>query len=173
MGVPVKIVRKFLDGELSRDDLRKYVRPVARKTIVGLQLSMWLIDADGLPERPWRLDPSEKFTCTKLNCKNLTVGTCVLRQQISDVQRNRAASYRGQGSQYPHCVTEHCEQGRGIRLALGNGIRIPWAGAGAGQRFEKMRSVIEQSDARKRLARVGLLEKVRTLDVDEDPHDEK
>lgn len=172
MAIPVAIVRKVLSGELPMAFLRSYVMPVARATPTGLQLSLWVVDQDGLAARPWKLDPALEFRCQSLGC-TLKVGTCVLRQQISDAQRTRTAS-RGQGTQYPHCVTERCAQGRGIRLALGPGIHIPWSGIGQGKRLQAGLSPQQKRSQREAQARqqaAGLLDEVTVLDVDEDPNE--
>jgi hypothetical protein len=134
------------------------------------QLALWVRDADGLPERPWRVGPESVVLCAALKC-TVPARVCVVRQLASEVQRTQDR-HRGEASDYPRCVTERCAQGRGIREALDPCAQVAWRGTGLGGRVRRERPRGEraaQDAARERQARVGLLEQVRMLDVDPDP----
>jgi hypothetical protein len=127
------------------------------------QLALWVVDADGLPPRPWRVHPHDLVGCATLHAI-VPAHVCVARQLASEVQRTND-TWRGQGSSYPSCVTERCAQGRGIREAMDPGAHVTWRGHGAGGRVEKRRSDLpEQYRARLRLAAVGLLDETPTID---------
>lgn len=98
------------------------------------QLVFWSVDADGLPPRPWRIEPDDVFDCVALGCKGLSARTCVARQQATDAQRTQQAS-RGQGTDYPLCDSRKCAQGRAIREALEPRMAARWRGVGPGGRF--------------------------------------
>jgi hypothetical protein len=130
------------------------------------QSTLWVVDADGLPPRPWRVEPLDTVSCVALHCE-VAAHVCVARQIASDVQRTRQSS-RGQGFDYPSCVTERCAQGRGIRAALSPDAQSAWHGEGRGGRLAPRRSDLsQQHTARQRLAAVGLLD--LTPSVDEPP----
>lgn len=101
------------------------------------QRTLWTIDAEGLPPRPWRLQPDDVFRCQALGC-DVDARRCVMRQLVSQVQRTRDG-WRGQASEYPSCVTETCAQGRGVREALDPGAGISFRGVGPGGRFQAER----------------------------------
>ncbi len=107
--------------------------------------------------------------CATLGCPVLAA-VCVARQKASDVQRTQD-SHRGEASEYPSCVSERCAQGRGVRLALDPHAEVAWRGEGFGRRtsFRSRNKQALQNAARARLERAGLLEEVRTLDIDPDP----
>lgn len=133
------------------------------------QLVLWAQDAPDLPPRPWRIGPEFTFRCAALG-STVCAGDCVRRQQVSDLQRTRD-TWRGEGSEYPACVTERCAQGRGIRLAVDADVHFRRVGPGKRQRA--LRSDLRaQSVARKRMQTAGLLEEERILDVTPDPVDE-
>lgn len=135
------------------------------------QLALWVVDADGLPARPWRLYAESPVACSTLKC-TLYAAQCVARQQASDLQRTKD-TWRGEASNYPHCVTEKCAQGRGVREALAPAERPSWRGAGPGGRFERSRRDVEDlARARDRQRRAGLLEGVPTIDGPDDPAEE-
>lgn len=100
------------------------------------QSTLWVQDAPELPARPWRVSERYEFHCVALNCQHMTAHNCALRQAVTERQRTLQAS-RGQGTEYPHCDTLKCAQGRGIREALGPGVNVTWHGAGPGGRFER------------------------------------
>lgn len=94
----------------------------------------------------------------------MMLGTCVARQQVSDLQRTRDTE-RGQAPEYPSCQTDRCATGRAIRALL-DPQRKGWRGVGPGGRFLPMRSDLAQQEAaRQRQAAAGLLEDVPTLDA--------
>jgi hypothetical protein len=143
------------------ESIRLQRQPRARG-LLGL-LALWVRDADGLPERPWRVQPNDVVACVTLDC-TVPAHVCVARQLASDVQRTRD-TWRGQGSEYPSCVTARCAQGRGIREALDRNATVAWRGEGPGGRLSRLRSDLqEQHAARSRLALVGLLDDARTVD---------
>lgn len=127
------------------------------------QLSLWVVDADGLPPRPWRLAPDATVECRTLKC-TLAACRCVARQMASDVQRTKD-TWRGEASAYPHCVTDRCAQGRGVRAALDPSAGVTWRGAGPGKRFEASRRDVEAvARARARQRAEGLLDEAPTID---------
>ncbi len=133
------------------------------------QAELWVVDASGLPPRPWRVHPESRFDCTTLGCQGLQVKVCVARQLASEKQRTKD-SWRGEGGDFPHCVTEKCAQGRGLREALAPGVKVSWLGAGPGKRFDRGRKGRAlQIAAQIRQRRIGLLDRVRVLDLDPDP----
>jgi hypothetical protein len=158
-------------------DIVKPPKPVA--PAAPPQRALWVIDGEGLPPRPWRVGPDDRFDCVALGCRGLEVRVCIARQQASQAQRmkqhGRRSQWasRGQASEYPHCVTETCQQGRGFREALDPVADVAWRGRGPGGRFERGVSGPKrwksQLAARQQQAREGLLEPVRVLDIDGDP----
>jgi hypothetical protein len=134
-----------------------------------IALSLWVLDAPDLPPRPWRVGADYEFRCLTLGC-DVRAKTCVIRQLASAQQRTRD-TWRGQGTDYPHCVTEDCAQGRGIREALDPETKLAWRGAGLHGRFGQRRTsdVAAQQDAKRRLRVVGALDDISTLDVDPGP----
>jgi hypothetical protein len=134
-------------------------------------LCLWVVDADGLPPRPWRVYRDTVILCRALKAA-VPAHCCVARQQASDMQRTRD-TWRGEASAYPHCVTERCAQGRGIREALDPHASVTWRGAGPGGRIDRLRGgQAAQEAARKRMRLEGLLDEERILDVTPDPADE-
>jgi hypothetical protein len=134
------------------------------------QLGLWVVDGEGLPPRPWRLAPDDRIACKLLGC-NVPAATCVARQVASDAQRTRQVS-RGQGTDFPTCVTERCAQGKGIREALDDRAEVAWKGHGPGGRFavgRAGRARREQETAREAARRRGELEEVRIIDLTPDP----
>jgi hypothetical protein len=106
--------------------------------------------------------------CRTLRCK-VPAHVCVMRQNVSQIQRTRD-TWRGQASRYPHCMTERCAQGRGVRAALEPDAQAAWKGSGPAGLSERLRDdVEEQRAARRRLEAAGLLDDVRTIDVSGDP----
>jgi hypothetical protein len=127
------------------------------------QLALWVVDADGLPARPWRLYADSQVACTTLRC-TLYASQCVARQKASDIQKTKD-TWRGEASSYPHCVTEKCAQGRGVRTALDPAAQVDWRGAGPGGRFERSRRDVESVAAARAAQRaVGLLDAPPTID---------
>jgi hypothetical protein len=47
MAVPLSILRKFFSGQLSAGALRTFIIPRPRTTPKSVQLSLWVVDADG------------------------------------------------------------------------------------------------------------------------------
>lgn len=104
------------------------------------------------------------FRCERLGTEGMPAHVCVTRQRVTDVQRTQQTS-RGQGSDYPHCDSRSCEQGRRIREALDPAGLIRWRGAGPGGRFERpVKDAAAQAAAKARMAKVGLLEDAPTID---------
>lgn len=86
--------------------------------------------------------------CETLAVVGMPVRECVARQARTDAQRTTQAS-RGQGTDYPHCDSRKCEQGRAIREAVDPSSSVTWKGAGPGGRFERGRAntiTIKRSD---------------------------
>jgi hypothetical protein len=138
------------------------------------QLGLWVVDGEGLPPRPWRIGPDDRFDCLVLGCEGVLARTCVTRQLVTEAQRTEQKS-RGQGTDYPACDTRKCAQGRGIRAALEPNASVEWSGTGPGKRFQgekRRKEKAAQDAARARQERAGLLDEVRTLDVDPDPVEE-
>lgn len=125
-----------------------------------------------------RLDPSHTFVCRALDCEQVPAHVCLVRQLTNQVQRTEQAS-RGQASEHPACDTRRCEQGRAIRAALDpvyvETLKEAAQSRGGFHRERKRRGADAalQEAARARQERAGLLEEVRTLDVDRDPVDEE
>lgn len=129
------------------------------------QLRLWVIDGVGLPPRPWRIPPDARFECVALGCRGMTVAACVARQKATDAQRNESKPCRGQGSEYPHCDTRKCAQGRGLRAALDPESDVAFRGTGYLGRSIRARSdIAQQMAAARRLGLVGLLDDVPTVD---------
>lgn len=153
-------------------------RPTPPPTKRALR-ALWVVDAEGLPPRPWRVAADATFDCIALDCRNVRASQCVARQIANEVQRTEQGS-RGQGSDFPRCDTRRCAQGRGIREALDpsadlDGVRGPSRGArgfGLRRHNRPVQDARAQDAARARQERVGLLEPVRLLDVDPDPQEE-
>lgn len=105
------------------------------------QQELWSIDEEGLPERPWRIQPDDTFHCVALDCDDITARMCVVRQLTTDAQRPKQGgrrsqwASRGQASDYPSCDSLRCAQGRGIRTALDPTAGVTWKGVGPGGRF--------------------------------------
>lgn len=130
-----------------------------------VQRGLWIVDADGLPPRPWLICGNSEVRCATLGC-TVMARVCVARQAASDSQRTRD-TWRGQGFDYPNCVTERCAQGRAVRDALDPTRLMRWRGAGPGGRFDRGRKdAPQQYEARVRLERVGLLDAVPTVDAE-------
>lgn len=164
-----------------RSGLKLVAKRLARKDAAGaLAVIRALVHIEARPRpRPaptaqltlLGLEPDDLVPCAKLHARAMPARVCVMRQQISDVQRrshdaddrNRNRQ-RGTASDYPHCVTETCAQGRHRRAIL-DPMCQPWeGGAGPGKRFQRNRRQDEQEAARARLAAIGLLDTVPTLD---------
>lgn len=129
------------------------------------QSTLWVVDADGLPPRPWRVQARDVVQCVALRCR-VPAHVCVARQLASEVQRTED-TWRGEAGDYPHCKTEKCAQGRGIRVALDPCHPVVWVGAGQGKRLTRGRSrsyKASQMATRARLAAQGLLDDVPTMD---------
>jgi hypothetical protein len=112
------------------------------------------------------------FACQQLGCI-LSRRQCVTRQAVSEVQITSQKS-RGVAPDYPHCVTEHCGQGRKLRDMLDPGrmvgrfLRL----SGPGRRWVNgRRDIAQQRSARQHLLAVGMLEEMPT--IDDPPHDEE
>lgn len=82
--------------------------------------------------------PCVTFRCETLAVDNLPVHVCVTRQRVTDLQRTQQAS-RGQGTDYPHCDSRTCAQGRAFREQLSPRVAMGWKGAGPGGRFDRGR----------------------------------
>ncbi len=169
MSVPLRIARLVLRHELPIEALRPYVDPPQRATPAAGQLSLWIRDADGTPERPWTITPETRFDCVALSCRGMKVSVCVARQIASGAQRTRD-TWRGQGSEFPTCVTERCAQGRAIREATSGWLeRRPEPFLG-NRRSPAVQRALNETRARRRLERVGLLGDVPTIDdLDREP----
>jgi hypothetical protein len=129
------------------------------------QLTLWIIDGEGLPPRPWRIQPHEVINCVTLH-GTIPACRCVARQLASDVQRPTKDTWRGKASDYPHCVTSLCAQGRGVREALDPGSHVTWRGAGPGGRFDSgRRYTISMAMAKAKQEAQGMLEDVPTCDM--------
>jgi hypothetical protein len=153
-------------AEAAADVLRPPPPPLAHGSA---QRVFWGVDADGLPVRPWRVDPADIVQCVALH-GDVPAHICVARQVASDAQRTTDLE-RGQASDYPHCVTARCAQGRGIREALDPTCRPTWRGAGPNGRFDRGRhDAPEQREAYQRKAAVGLVDAVPS--IDEEPPEE-
>ena len=153
------------------------LRPQKAAPALPGQRALWVVDAEGLPPRPWRVAPEDVFDCLTLGCRNVRVAQCVARQKANDIQRTEQPS-RGQSSDFPGCDTRRCAQGRGIREALDsisslNGERGPTRGSrGFGLRRRDRTDTRAQGLARERQERAGLLDVPRILDQDPDPTEE-
>ncbi|ACG73241.1 hypothetical protein AnaeK_2013 [Anaeromyxobacter sp. K] len=114
------------------------------------------------PAAGGELEPGSRFRCLALSA-TLSVRVCVLRQAVVRRQRTLQTS-RGQGTSFPTC--DGCLQGAALRAALPGGAELRWRGSGPGGRFARGRQSggREQQAARRRLARVGLLELAPTID---------
>lgn len=112
---------------------------------------------------PEQLSPAAVFFCRRLRC-TLSARPCALRQSASDKQRTRD-TWRGEAGEYPSCVTSRCAQGREVRAAVEAAGQVSWKGAGPGGRFCRDRHNLKaQHQARQRLARIGALDAVPTID---------
>jgi hypothetical protein len=160
-GPTAKVARALLEAvRLSR------AKRGPRVLVLPGQLGLWVRDGEDLPERPWRIRPHDAFHCVALHAPAMPAHLCVARQRVTEAQRT-ADVERGQAPAYPHCQTERCAQGRGIRAALAPEHAAPWRGAGPGGRFARERPAKEkkrQLAAAARLAAVGLLGNVSTVD---------
>ncbi len=103
------------------------------------QLSLWVTDGKGLPDRPWTLRADATFECKVLACENTPVLHCVARQLRSESQRTRD-TWRGQGVDFPSCVSSACAQGRGNRDALDK------EGTDEARRLSRHRAELEAGD---------------------------
>ena len=176
MPVPLRVIRQALAGSETAMDFRARMRALAfpepAPTPELPQLVFWIVDADGLPERPWRILASDLFRCRTLACF-VEARVCVARQLASDLQRTRD-TWRGEASDYPHCVTAQCAQGRGIREALDPAAAVQWRGVGPGRRFVHARrdaASVAKARARKRAS--GLLDDAPTIDTPAGPVEEE
>ena len=170
MALSLRQLRRELRFPDALPRLRRIAYPEPAPEPVVVQLRLWIVDAEGLPPRPWRIPPDARFECKTLACRGMTVAACVARQQTTDAQRTQQRN-RGQGSDFPHCDSRTCAQGRGLREALAADVEM--RGSGPGGRF-KLRSsgrtaYAAQVVARERMEREGRLDPVRMLDVDPDP----
>lgn len=165
MGVTFSVLRKALQSPNPLAVLRGIAFPEqAPEPERRSQLALWVVDDEGLPPRPWLICGNTPIDCRTLGCKSLLARVCVARQAASDAQRTRD-TWRGQGFDYPHCVTEKCAQGRAIRNALDPTHVMRWRGAGANLRFDKgRRDAVQQYEAKVRMQWAGLLEDVRSMD---------
>lgn len=108
------------------------------------------------------------FRCAALDVERMQIGTCIDRQRITEAQRTEQSS-RGQGTDYPHCDSLRCAQGRTLREMV-DPTDVQWRGQGPGGRFAKDRYTGRDANrARERLRVVGLLDEVRILDLHPDP----
>jgi hypothetical protein len=110
--------------------------------------------------------PRTAFHCRALGCL-LPMGTCVRRQARSDRQLRTTQTWRGDGLDFPFCVTTRCELGRQVRGALDPDTTWSWRGAGPGGRFEGSRPAREkrlQLAARDHLLAEGALDAPRSID---------
>lgn len=170
--VTLSVLRAVLRAPSPLAALRALAWPEPPKVAAPLpQLALWVVDADGLPARPWRLYADSVVACTTLRC-TLYAAQCVARQKASDIQRTKD-TWRGEASAYPHCVTEKCAQGRGVRAALDPAAQVAWRGAGPGGRFERSRRDVEDvARARARQRATGLLDEVPSIDGPAEPAEE-
>lgn len=161
-GGPARVV-----GEGVVDELR----PPERPDVLPGQLALWVVDAEGLPERPWRLPDSTRFACRALAC-TVTARECAFRQAVSAVSRT-GDTWRGQASEFPSC-SARCAQGRGIAAALSPAtlaeIREE-AARHARHRGAELSPAQKaaQERARKRMEREGLLDPTPSLDGGPEP----
>lgn len=163
MALRLRDLRRILESPRPLQTLRSVAYPEPEPAADG-QPQLWVVDARGLPPRPWRVHPDTPFDCKALGCKGLLARMCVARQRVSEMQRTND-TWRGEAPKYPSCQTERCAQGRGIRQALD--VEVTWVGVGSGKRIEQGRRTGAQEAARRRLKLVGLLDQVRTLDDEE------
>lgn len=168
-----QVAREEAEVEARRRELLARRRALLASAPPGWEpaaLRLWVVDADGLPPRPWRVRLDDVVECATLGC-DVPAHICVTRQKASESQRTKD-TWRGEASEYPCCVTERCAQGRGIREALEpQEVGAGWRREGPGKRWVSRRRADRgvQEAARKRLKRSGLLEPERLLDVDRDP----
>ncbi len=164
MPVALCQLRRALASENPIAEIRALVAPrpppLAREA--RPQAALWVVDAEGLPPRPWRVYRDTEIRCIALRC-TLLAGVCVARQAASEAQRPRhlhngkTDTRRGEASDYPSCDTRRCAQGRGIREALDPTVHVAWRGTGPNGRFERGPNDLgAQFAARQRLERVGL-----------------
>lgn len=114
---------------------------------------------------PEQLSPSAAIHCRRLQC-TLPARACVLRQLVSDRQRTRD-TWRGVAGEYPSCVTRTCAQGREVRAAVEAAGALRWRGAGLHGHWSPLRGDVRaQNEARQRLARVGALDPVSSIDCE-------
>ena len=112
---------------------------------------------------PCPLELDTPFHCRVLHA-TIPVRLCVLRQ-VANQRNGTRDTWRGQGAKFPSC-TPACHQGREVRAnAVGEG-KITWEGRGPGHMFEPGRrgGIAEQLVARQRLARLGLLSPIPSMD---------
>jgi hypothetical protein len=108
------------------------------------------------------------FKCKALGVEGMPGHICVTRQRVTDLQRTQQTS-RGQGTEYPHCDSRTCEQGRRIRDALDPLHLARWRGVGFGGRFARDKLSHDckaQLAAARRLRAVGLEDEVPTIDAE-------
>jgi hypothetical protein len=163
--VPLQVLRAALRMPNPIAVIKDLVFPPPSVGVPQLpQLALWVVDDEGLPPRPWRIYADNVVCCRTLQC-TLRASQCVARQLASDIQKTKD-TWRGEASSYPHCVTERCAQGRGVREALDPTAKVAWRGAGPGGRFEPGKRGAEAvARARSRLKAVGLLDDVPTCDL--------
>lgn len=165
-GITLQALRAALRSPTPLAALRELAFPPPLPPVAPLpQLALWVVDAEGLPPRPWRIYADDVFDCRALNCRGMVARVCVVRQQVTDMQRTEQAS-RGQGTDFPSCDSRKCAQGRGIREALDPRANVAWRGAGPGKRFQPSRRDVESlAAARARKRAVGLLDRAPTIDA--------
>jgi hypothetical protein len=157
-------LRKILNGPAPLQALRVIAATKPRAAQGQPQLTLWVVDGDDIPERPWLICGCTPIDCRTLGCKGLQARVCVARQAATDANRNQDRS-KGQGSPYPLCDTLRCIQGRAIRDAIDPTRVVTWRGAGPGGRFERQRSDLgQQHVARVRLMVTGMLDEVPSVD---------
>lgn len=154
------------------DGLHPPPLPVAPPT-EDPQLALWVVDAEGVPPRPWRLPVDAVIRCHRLGGCTIPAVQCVARQVASQVQQTQQSS-RGKASDFPLCTTEGCAQGRGVRAALDPAANVePDENAKKGGYHRvRLRSPAARRAQRKaamKQDRVGLLDEVHILDVHADP----
>jgi hypothetical protein len=156
------------------------MRPAERRQVKRAKLLVKTGDRAGalrllsaLEEPPReKVDPADqlvlpmldaRFECLAL-CSVVTVGVCIARQAATDCQRTTQTS-RGQGTAYPSCDSRKCAQGRHIRERFDPDASAKWTWEGPVKLYGKGRAnVAAQEAAKRRIASVGLLDEVPTLD---------
>lgn len=112
-----------------------------------------------------------EFRCATLAEENVPAHVCVARQLASDAARTKD-TWRGTASPYPSCRTETCEQGRRVRAQLGAAALSACVRIAAREKNGHDLSPsqkLQQTAARKRMEREGLLDPTPSLDGGPEP----